>query len=116
MLSLPYPVSANRYWRSFRSGSRAVVTVSSEAKAYKQEVGLIALQARMRVMEGPVALNVTLVPKNGTVMDLDNCLKVTLDALKGIAYADDKQVRKIVAQYAPADGKGGLLVSVEGIA
>jgi len=37
MLSLPYPVSANRYWRSFRAGSRAVVTVSAEAKVYKRE-------------------------------------------------------------------------------
>ena len=41
---------------------------------------------------------ITLTPKNGICMDLDNALKVSIDALKGIAYADDSQVRKITAQ------------------
>jgi crossover junction endodeoxyribonuclease RusA len=39
-------------------------------------------------------------------MDLDNALKVSIDALKGIAYADDSQVYKITAWRAdPEPGK-----------
>lgn len=51
---------------------------------------------------------------NKTVIDLDNALKVTLDALQGVAYTNDKQVRRIVAGYAdePAAG-GGLVVEIE---
>ncbi len=46
---------------------------------------------------GPVELSVRVYrpAKRG---DLDNSLKVLLDALKGVAYVDDKQVKKIVAE------------------
>ncbi|HFA3762180.1 TPA: RusA family crossover junction endodeoxyribonuclease, partial [Neisseria gonorrhoeae] len=40
--------------------------------------------------------------------------KVALDALQGIAYHNDRQVRRIVAEYAdePKQG-GGLAVEIE---
>ncbi|WP_215226940.1 RusA family crossover junction endodeoxyribonuclease, partial [Neisseria gonorrhoeae] len=43
----------------------------------------------------------------------DNALKVTLDALQGVAYHNDRQVRRIAADYAdePVAG-GGLAVEV----
>ena len=46
-LTLPYPVSANVYWRSFvpRGHSRAIVTLSDEAKAYKAAVGKLVREA-----------------------------------------------------------------------
>ncbi|GFL08468.1 hypothetical protein TUM15749_20550 [Neisseria gonorrhoeae] len=48
-----------------------------------------------------------------TVIDLDNALKVALDALQGVAYHNDRQVRRIAADYAdePVAG-GGLAVEV----
>ncbi|EMS1813588.1 RusA family crossover junction endodeoxyribonuclease, partial [Neisseria gonorrhoeae] len=47
------------------------------------------------------------------VIDLDNALKVALDALQGVAYHNDRQVRRIAADYAgePVAG-GGLAVEV----
>lgn len=116
-LILPYPVSANRYWRIWRN--RAVR--SAEAAAYKETVRRIAQEAGAMPSEGFVAVRLRLIPKankdggaSKTVIDLDNALKVTLDALQGIAYANDKQVRRIVAEYAakPEQG-GGLAVEVE---
>lgn len=113
-LSLPYPVSANRYWRTIVQGKRALVFVSDEAKRYKRDAGWLARGAGLRQpYECPVELRITLTPKNGICMDLDNALKVTIDALKGIAYVDDSQVRKITAERAPADGRGGLIVEVD---
>jgi hypothetical protein len=49
-LTLPYPVSANRYWRSFvpRGHKRAIVTLSDEAKSYKSQVGWMCKQAGIR--------------------------------------------------------------------
>ncbi|MCS0623149.1 RusA family crossover junction endodeoxyribonuclease, partial [Neisseria gonorrhoeae] len=78
-LILPYPVSANRYWRIW--GNRAVR--SAEAAAYRETVRRIAQGAGAMPSEGAVAVYVRLIPKankdggaNKTVIDLDNALKV----------------------------------------
>jgi len=114
-LELPYPVSANRYWRSFvpKGWTRAVVHLSDEAKRYKRDVGWLAKQAGYhQPTRRPIALHLTLVPRNGVVMDLGNCLKIAEDALQGIVYENDKQVRSIAIEYGEPDGKGALIVDV----
>ena len=86
-LELPLPVSANRYWRNYRGRT----VVSAEAKNYKKIVRLQAQHRGIRPFAGPVAvyLRVYRARKSG---DLDNSIKVLLDALCGVAYADDKQI------------------------
>ena len=86
-LELPLPVSANRYWRNYRGRT----VVSAEAKDYKMAVCLQAQHRGVRPFAGPVAvyLRVYRARKSG---DLDNSIKVLLDALCGVAYADDKQI------------------------
>lgn len=115
ILRLDYPVSANRYWRTFRGRT----VRSSEADAYKDGVRRIAWQAGLMALTDPVEVRVTLHPKltkrsaaSRTRMDLDNCIKVTLDALNGVAYRDDSQVVRLVAEVGPAIQDGGLSVSV----
>lgn len=113
---LPYPCSSNRYWRSFavkRRGTdhyRAIVSVSKDALAYKRECAWIAKAAGARPISGTVELRVLLVPANRVCVDLDNALKVAIDALKGIAYEDDSQVYRIVAERAAPDGRARLEV------
>lgn len=121
-LTLPYPPSANRYWRTRvitpKVGVPIVSTyVSSEAKAFKESVGWLARNAGIRApLPGRIELAYALHPKlpqdwrtrerkdptgwEDTVMcmDLDNAQKVLLDALKGVVFGDDKWVRKITAQ------------------
>lgn len=118
-LTLPYPISANRYWRSFahKSTGRTITVVSPEAKSYKSEVGWLAKEAGIRApLLGRINLEYTLHPKRPQdwerrqrkdpagwedsvqCMDLDNAQKVLLDALKCIVFADDKWVRRIVAE------------------
>lgn len=115
---LPYPVSANRYWRTVvakrrRDGpgdkQRALTFVSEEAKAYKAECQWRARAAGFKPMSGTVELRIRLIPKNRVCMDLDNALKVTIDALKGIVYSDDANVYRIVAERADADPTGSRL-------
>jgi crossover junction endodeoxyribonuclease RusA len=137
-IRLPWPVSANRYWRSFvpRGKSRAIVVLSDEAKSYKAQVGwMIAKQAGMRSPhQGRVHLLCRLYPSlpkdaaqrmrklgegwDDTVrsLDLDNALKVTIDALKGIAYQDDAQVWRISAERMEPDGEARIEVCVLPIA
>lgn len=117
VLSLPYPISTNRYWRTFRSRQ----IVSKEAVAYKARVAAIAAENGIKPTAKTVGLTVQLIPKankdgsaSKVCLDLDNCLKVCLDALQGAAYENDNQVRRIVAEYGsePIAG-GGLVVKVE---
>ena len=48
-------------------------------------------------------------------LDLDNCIKVTLDSLNGIAWVDDRQVKRISAEVGPATPGGGLRVWISRI-
>ena len=115
-LTLPYPISANRYWISFYAPrlKRVCVGPTKEAKAYRSEVGWIAREAGVRQpTTHPIRLALTLVPKNGVVMDLSNCLKVAEDALQGVAYVNDRQVKAISLAYGEPDGKGALIVEID---
>lgn len=133
VLELPYPVSANRYWRSFvpRGQQRAIVVLSDEAKAYKQQVGWLAHQAGVRKpIAGRVQVEIALYPQrpqdwarrarrdplawDDTVqcLDLDNANKVLLDALNGIAIDDDRWVHRLVAQRMEPDGEGRVVVTI----
>lgn len=118
--TLPYPVSANRYWRTFAyiaKGThkpKAVTVPSDEAKAFKEEAGWRAKAAGIRqALTGPIEVRFLLIPANRVCMDLDNALKVSIDALKGILFEDDSQVYKIVAERADPDPVGGARLEVE---
>jgi crossover junction endodeoxyribonuclease RusA len=124
-LVLPYPVSANRYWRSFAyidkatRKPRSVTVPSDEAKAYKRAVGWIAKGAGCRPSQRAMALVLTLCPRmnkdgsaSGTVLDLTNCVKVAEDALQGIVYENDKQVQDLRVRYGDAVENGALIVEV----
>lgn len=136
-LTLPYPISANRYWRSFvpRGHQRAIVTLSDEAKAYKQDVGVLVRKAGVRQpLAGRVAIEILLYPKRPLdwakrarkapltwdddvmCLDLDNANKVLLDSLKGLAIEDDRWVREIHARRMEPDGEGRVVVRITQLA
>jgi crossover junction endodeoxyribonuclease RusA len=113
VLTLPEPPSANRYWRIYRG--RAVV--SAEAKAYKATVHDEARRAGYRPFGPDVRVKVSLYWYRAKRMgDLDNRIKVTLDALRGVLYADDKQVVVIHAERIERPREGRLFVMVERVA
>lgn len=103
-LTLPYPPSANRYWRS----ARGRVFVSKEAKDFKATVAAENPDVLTFLGEVAVTLHVYRPAKRG---DLDNSIKVTLDSLKLIAFEDDKQVVELHAYR--GDDKVNPRVEVE---
>ena len=132
-LILPYPVSANRYWRQFWNPQTKHVMQgpSQEAQAYKREVAWIAKQAGIRApLTCCVEVRYWLVPHapqdaakrakldptgwhmSVQCLDLDNAQKVLMDSLKGVVFEDDKLVHRIVAERAEP-GEKGLYVEVE---
>lgn len=88
-VTLPYPPSANRYWRVWRG--RAVK--SKEAREY-QEAARETLPKEPATGPVIVTLRVFRPARRG---DLDNSIKVVLDALKGAAFDDDGQVVELHA-------------------
>jgi len=90
--TLPFPPSTNNLYATVR-GRRVL---SAEGRRFKQAAAAMALSAGVRPLTGDVsvALDVYRPRRAG---DLDNTIKATLDALKGIAWADDSQVTRIVA-------------------
>lgn len=106
MITLPFPISANRYWRNFNGR----MVISPEARAYKEAAAWTARAAGIEVIAGDVAvtLRVYRPAKRG---DLDNTVKILLDSLNGIAYNDDSQIVRIVAER--YDDKRNPRVEVE---
>src|SRR5262245_50712389 len=90
--TLPYPPSANRYWRNMRNRE----VLSAEAREYKKRAAQEARLACDHPLSGDVGLELTVYRprKSG---DLSNRIKVLEDALIGVAYHDDSQVTELYA-------------------
>lgn len=133
VLTLPYPVSANRYWRTtvFMVGKQPRVNtyLSEEAKAFKEQIKWIAHAAGIRApLKGRVELGYRLYPhrpldyktrmrKLGELwddgvecIDLGNCEKIMSDALQDTVIGNDKLVRRLVGERMEPDEHGARLV------
>lgn len=140
-LTLPYPISANRYWASRVIKVRAtgkwmsMTYVTPEAKAYKEQVAWIARAAGVRsLIEGRVCVEIKLYPHrpldyqkrmrthgaawDDTVqcIDLGNAEKVLGDSLKDVVMGDDKWTRRIVLDRMEPDGEARVVVTITPIA
>ncbi len=89
--TLPYPPTANLYWRTTRTGR---TYVSADARNYKAAVAAILQGSTPTTESVSVRVHVYRPRKRG---DLDNTLKVLFDALKGFVFVDDDQVTHIEA-------------------
>ena len=126
-LVLPYPVSANRYWRTYQpKGHRVPVTVvSREARDYKAAVERIARENGIWTpLSGRVEVVYRLFPRcpkdwrkrirldpvcwddSVQCIDLDNAQKVLFDAMKGVVFVDDDRVFRIVGERVAPDEFG----------
>ena len=115
VLHLPYPPSANRYLRHTARGTYR----TAEADRYRDVVRKIAFDGAdsFECMSGPVSLYARLHPRltaNGraskSCLDLDNCIKVVCDALQGVCYKNDRQLRCICISMDEPKTGGGLTV------
>ncbi len=135
VLTLPYPISANRYWQTVYIGKgaqrRAISVPTSEAKAFKAQVQQAAVLAAIgKPILGRVRIDVQLFPQRPQdwarrarlapltwdddvrCIDLDNANKVLLDALKGVAIEDDRWVRELHAVRMEPDGQARVVVTI----
>ena len=119
-LLLPYPPSTNRLWRQVRGR----MVLSAAALAWKAtatwQARLSAQAQRYRAPAGPVEALLILHPRltkagkpSQVRLDVDGPIKIALDALQGVAYANDKQVTCLTARVGAPLPEGGLTVQVK---
>jgi crossover junction endodeoxyribonuclease RusA len=91
-LILPYPPSVNNLYATFR-GRRIT---SAKGRKFKADIAVLARQQGARLLSGDLSVTFRVFRpiRRG---DLDNRLKISQDALKGVCFADDKQIIEIHA-------------------
>ena len=110
ILQLPWPPSINSYWKRSKFGS---VYVSSEGKAYG--VAVVALIRRLQeaALVGRISLDAKFYPPNRQRRDLDNCLKVMIDAIQASGIiSNDFQIKKLSAEMFEPIPNGGAIVEL----
>lgn len=131
---LPYPISANKYWRPVRIGPRITIVPTKEAKQYKADVMYACRDAGIKPIAGRVQVHIDLYPQrpqdwqkrmrqNGSAwddtvrcLDIDNARKVVYDALKGVAFEDDRWIWSDSADRCEPDGDARIVVFVASVA
>jgi crossover junction endodeoxyribonuclease RusA len=93
------PVPAVRMTQRSKFANRA----AGRYLAYKFEVGLIAKREKVKRFDGPVEVEAIAYLHGGREPDVDNLAKSYLDSLNGIAWDDDRQVRKLTVMKIKAE-------------
>mgnify|MGYP000973889570 CR=1 FL=1 len=128
-LTLPYPVSANRYWKAITIPGRTMMAPTKEAVAYRKEVARIAMSAGLaKPFPWRVAVELDLYPHRPQdwakrsardpagwdddvrCIDLGNAEKVLSDALQGIVFEDDRWIWDLHKRRKEPDADGARVV------
>lgn len=134
-LVLPYPISANRYWRPVHIGPRITIVPTKEAKEYRALCAEIARGAMLREPFGHrVAVELDLYPQRPQdwarraarapmtwdddvrCIDLGNAEKVLSDALQGVVFTDDRWIWDLHKKRKEPDGEARVVVRITPLA
>ncbi|NLC22919.1 MAG: RusA family crossover junction endodeoxyribonuclease [Oxalobacter sp.] len=137
VLSLPLPVAAESYWKRFvpKGAKMPKISVSREGRMYRELVKNVARQAGVSTpLAGRVSLSYVLYPKRPNdwreyfrhdpecwddmvkCESLDSVGRVLVDALRGVAFENDRRIRKIEAERAVPDGHPRVEIRIEKLA
>lgn len=109
MISLPWPPSVNRYWRS----AMGRVLISAEGREYRRNVAACCLVQGVRGTAGPLAVSIVAHAPDGRRRDLDNLLKAPLDALTHAgAWKDDSQISDLRIMWGEPSKPGRLEITI----
>lgn len=119
MIHLPAPLSINRYW-TIQRGTGGIGP-SSEGRKWKEQAKVLASSQAPpgAPFTGAVMVEIVVHPPtraDGSAsrvrVDLDNAAKCTLDALEGVAYANDRQIEVLTIRLGEARPGGGMTIGV----
>lgn len=105
--------SVNHYWKNdYRHGR---TYISHQGKEFKEIFRHEAFKVGFKPIDGNVQVNLIWHCTKKGRGDLDNKFKVLFDSLKGLAYHDDKQITKIIAEKRQYSGFSGLEIEIKAI-
>jgi len=122
-LTLTLPPSINAYWRMriYRKGQPngkksaiPIKYVTHVGKAYKREIedDILDQYPDLVPLEGPLEASIDVYPKTKREEDIDNRLKPLFDALEGILYENDSQLKQIHVTMHAAEPPGSLCITI----
>lgn len=91
-ITLPYPPSANSYWKIFKNR----MYVTREAKEYKKRVAKELLEMGIKPRGGDISISIC-VYRPQRRGDLDNTFAVLLDSLNKTLWTDDGNIVALAA-------------------
>ena len=99
-LELPWPPSVNKARGERRYGQTPHTYTAKAVKIYRKTVAAICMMQRVKPLKGELICGLQLHPSKGSRMDVDNALKVVLDALvKAGCMADDRQIKTLLVDH-----------------
>lgn len=124
VIKLPLPPSENRRMISSARTKRLILT--DESRAWKKSAAWdVRAQYRGEPLTGPVKVTLTVHKrsrknKDGSEhrgrFDIHNFVKIALDSLTGIVYADDSQIDPLIVTKGQPVERGAITLQVEEIA
>jgi len=114
-ITLPWPPSVNRYYRSINGRQ----ILSKTGRQYKKDVAYLLAEYCIRYglpMHGDLRVSVEYFPPSRRKYDIDNFLKALLDALEvsadqlNGAYVNDSQIIELHVSKGGAVGKPGKVI------
>ena len=112
-LTLPWPPSVNRYWRTFQGR----MIISAEGRNYRKAVAdQVLIQRAAKHYEGKLRVVIEAWRPDNRRRDLDNLLKAVLDALTHAGvWTDDGLIVDLRIYWAPNIG-GMLKIHIQEVA
>jgi crossover junction endodeoxyribonuclease RusA len=110
-LTLPWPPSANTYYRHVSRGPLAGRVLLGEAgRAYRKAVDAVVAQARARkALAVPLEVRIAAFPPDRRKRDLDNLLKSVLDCLEASGVIENDNLIESLSIYRAERVAGGQL-------
>lgn len=101
-LELPWPPSANHYYRRSATG----VYISKQGKAYRKAIRNLVRELGVETVRGRCSMSLDAFPPDHRKRDIDNIQKPLLDSLeKAGVFKDDNQIEDLqTTRHRPVDG------------
>lgn len=96
-----------------RLGKGGNTYTPKRTRAYEDAIGWAWKETGERPFEGDVSMSIDIFEAPGHPADLDNHVKAILDALQGLAFANDRQVTVLFAEIMRASAEPGIVLIVE---
>ena len=112
-ITLPFPPSVNRYWRSVDGR----VLISRQGREYRAAVSYAVQKSKITgFKKSRIAVDIRVYPPDRRRRDIDNMLKAPLDALQAAGvYDDDGQIDELRIVRGQLVKPGKLCISISEI-